>query len=473
MGSHAARVKLERTRKEVTMSAVPVYPVRVEGKLDGHISRWLWLVKWLLVIPHLIVLTVLWIVFVVLSVVAFFSILFTTRYPRSIFDFNLGILRWSWRVAFYSYSALGTDRYPPFSLGEEPDYPATLEVAYPEHLSRGLALVKWWLLAIPHYLIVGIFVSGVYLTWQDGPPSFGLIAVLVLIAGFALLFTERYPKGIFDLVLGLNRWALRVAAYAGLMTDAYPPFRLDMGGSEPAAIAMPPTPTGSGAISTATERRPLGPGAIVASVIASIACLAGLGLALVGGTFVVVDQTSRDSDGYVMSPSDSFTSGSYAITTETVNVPIDGPDELARDLVGNVRIKSESAGPVFIGIARESDVRRYLSAVSHDVIREVGDDTRYSRKGTGRPATPPAEQGFWAASAAGAGSLALDWEVTEGDWVAVAMNEDGSPGVYADVRIGAELDDLGWIGGGLLAAGLVIIVLGGFGIYLALRGARA
>jgi hypothetical protein len=210
-------------------SSAPVYPARLKGELDADLSRWLWLVKWLLLIPHYIVLVFLWIAFLFVSVIAFFAILFTGRYPRGLFDFNLGVLRWTWRVGFYGYSALGTDRYPPFSLGLEPDYPATLKIDYPEHLSRGLVLVKWWLLAIPHYLVLSLFQGG----WGPRVGGGGLVGLLVLISAIALLFTRRYPRGIFDFVMGMNRWTVRVAAYVSLMRDEYPPFRLDMGAEEP------------------------------------------------------------------------------------------------------------------------------------------------------------------------------------------------------------------------------------------------
>lgn len=211
------------------------YPVDLTGELDAGLSRWQWLVKWLLAIPHYIVLLFLWIAYSVVTVIAFFAILFTGRYPRGLFDFNAGVLRWSWRVGFYSYSALATDRYPPFTLAKT-DYPADIEVPYPEQLSRGLVLVKWWLLAIPHYIVVAILAGNWtygaawgedWWGWAWTPAGGGLIGVLVLFAAIALLFTGRYPRSLFDLVIGMNRWVYRVIAYTTLMRDEYPPFRLE------------------------------------------------------------------------------------------------------------------------------------------------------------------------------------------------------------------------------------------------------
>ncbi|MBF6415327.1 DUF4389 domain-containing protein [Nocardia cyriacigeorgica] len=228
-------------------TGVPVtsgYPVYVRGDLDPTLSRWMWLVKWILAIPHYIVLFFLHIAYAIVTIIAFFAILFTGRYPRPLFEFNVGVMRWSWRVGFYAWGVLGTDKYPPFSLDSKPDYPADVVVDYPERLHRGLVLVKWWLLAIPHYLLVGAMVSGTWAAagWDEdwsgayAPPVLGL---LVLFAAIALLFTARYPGGLFDFVVGIQRWALRVQAYASLMRDEYPPFRLDQGAREPGMPAGP------------------------------------------------------------------------------------------------------------------------------------------------------------------------------------------------------------------------------------------
>ena len=201
-----------------------VYPLQLTGTLDPTVSRWQWLVKWLLLIPHVIVLVFLWIASLATTVVAGFSILFTERYPRAIFDFNVGVMRWTWRVGFYSYSALGTDRYPPFTLADVADYPARLAVDYPRALSRGLVLVKWWLLAIPHYLVVGVFAGGglgvvnastdhgVDLRRRPDRPDGAHRRRPAALHG-------RYPRDL-RLRLGMNRWVFRVMAYAALMTDA-------------------------------------------------------------------------------------------------------------------------------------------------------------------------------------------------------------------------------------------------------------
>ena len=238
----SAPANAERMTENLTWARAP-HPVRVEGTRDPSLSRWLWLVKWLLLVPHVVVLVFLWIAFAVLTVVAWFAILITARYPRAIFGFTVGVLRWSWRVGFYGYSALGTDRYPPFTLADVPDYPARLDIAYPAAVPGAgagqVVAAGGAALPGPRVLVGG---AGT-ITWRYSDTGAvdigagGLVGLLVLFAGIALLFTARYPAGIFDAVLGMNRWAVRVAAYAALMTDVYPPFRLDQGGAEPTGPA--------------------------------------------------------------------------------------------------------------------------------------------------------------------------------------------------------------------------------------------
>jgi hypothetical protein len=211
-------------------------PVRLDGQLDPDLSRWRWLVKWFLAIPHLFVLFFLWIGMAFATVAAGVAILFTGVYPRRVFDFDVGVLRWTWRVRYYAFDVLGTDRYPPFSLAPHPDYPAQLSVEYPERLSRGLVIVKSWLLALPHLVIVAILLGSVF--WFGGQQQWaiigtGLLGLLTLVAMVVLLFTGRYLPALYDFIMGLNRWVYRVLAYVLLMTDEYPPFRLDGGGLDP------------------------------------------------------------------------------------------------------------------------------------------------------------------------------------------------------------------------------------------------
>lgn len=319
-------------------------PIGLEGRPDAELSQWLWLVKWFLVIPHLIVLAFLWTVFWVLTVFTFFAILIAGRYPRSIFDFNVGVMRWSWRVAFYTYGALGTDRYPPFSLGQEPEYPRDIAVEYPARLSRRLVLVKSWLLAIPHYFVIGFFLGW---RWGGGVllGGSGLIAVFVLIgAVILLLFTGKFPRGIRDFVLGMNRWVVRVGAYATLMTDQYPPFRLDSGPVEP----------GESTVEEAV-RRPAGSmwsaGRVTAVVLGALATLVGLGLAAGGGVLVWADQTQKDPAGYIQTSTHHYSTATQVLRFDDVDLR-----GIPYWMLGDVPVRSRSDQPVFVGIGHSGDV---------------------------------------------------------------------------------------------------------------------
>jgi Domain of unknown function (DUF4389) len=447
------------------------------------VGRWLWLVKWLLAIPHYIVLAFLWLTLLVLTVIAFFGILFTGRYPRGIFDFNLGVLRWTWRVAFYSYGALGTDRYPPFTLDDVPDYPARLDVEYPERLSRGLVLVKWWLLAIPHYIVVGILLGGgTYAAarigdydrvWGVGYHT-GLIGVLVFFVGVALLFTTRYPRGLFDLVLGLDRWVARVAAYVLLMRDEYPPFRLDQGGHDPRGAmdeTSPPAPALAEPTTQIDERRGGGgAGKVVLIVVGVIAGLFAFALLVGGCALVAVDQTQRDDDGFLMSPSVEVQTPTYAIVSESAELDTNGAEWALDTFLGTVRIRSKSVRPVFVGIGPAADVDSYLANTRHDEVTDFGDrHPDYTQRAGAAPKAPPESQTFWVASATGAGEQTVDWDPRDGHWRAVVMNADASPGVASDMSIGAELDSVLWIGIGLIGAGVLFAAGSALAITAAVR----
>jgi len=441
------------------------------------------------------VLFFLWVAFGVLSVVAFFAILFTGRYPRSIFDFTVGVLRWSWRVAYYTYGALGTDRYPPFTLDDVPDYPARLEVAYPDHLSRGLVLVKWWLLALPHYLVVAIFIGGgPYLSWQLGSSAYavegaGLIGLLVFVAAVVLLFTGRYPGGIFDLVLGLNRWVLRVAAYAGLMTDSYPPFRLDTGGHDPGVLAVSSAPRpsepalGRPVEPTARQtgepapRRPWTAGRTLVAVLGGVLILGGAGMVPAGGVALWFDQTARDDNGFISTDVQRYSTTTYAISSEPADMQLDGPDWLMSRVLGDVRIEglADDGESLFIGIGPTTEVAAYLAPIEHSTVSgmavEPFDPTYRHHAGTA-PAASPTTQTFWSTSVSGTGTQTLNWSLRNGNWTVVVMNVDGSRPVVADLSLGATLPWLDDLAGWLIGGGLLLLTAGSLLIFVAARDRR-
>jgi hypothetical protein len=465
------------------MAATGAYPVRVDAVLDEPLSRWLWLVKWLLLIPHYVLLGLLWAAFVVLSVVAFFAILFTGRYPRAIFEFNVGVLRWTWRVQYYAIGAFGTDRYPPFTLAEEPSYPAGLHIDYPSHLSRGLVLVKWWLLALPHYIIVGLFTGGgLWAAWRAGGEVStnwpGLITILTVISAVVLLFTGRYPQQLFDFVLGLNRWVLRVAAYAGLMTDTYPPFRLDMGGPDPATVTMPASPASPPHGLAGAAEAPAAPGAgvapggkpgwtpgrIVAVVAGAVLILCSLGLLGAGGTALWADTAARHG-GYVRLGSATYHTNGYAVASDTIEMHAAGNGwDAAQPLSGTIRIRAtstEPGTPVFIGIARTAAASQYLAGVAHATVRgPAGTTARLTQHNGTAPATAPDRAPIWQARATGPGVQTLVWPVRSGDWTVVAMNADGSRPVGVHLDLAATLPALPGIAAGLLTGGVIILAAG-------------
>jgi Domain of unknown function (DUF4389) len=190
-------------------------PVRVRSDLDAPSHR-LWLVKWCaLAVPHYPILIGLYLVYPLVTIAAGVAILFTGHHPRPLFDFNVGVLRWSWRLMNYRFPMNSTDKYPPFTLASQPDYPADLEVDYPDGPTNRAALFTRWLLGLPQIL----------LCWALEP----FLQLLCVANAVWLLCEGTINQGMFDLLLGIVRWRYRVAVYVSLMRDEYPPFRMDLG----------------------------------------------------------------------------------------------------------------------------------------------------------------------------------------------------------------------------------------------------
>ena len=197
------------TVEPTAAAPAPGTPIQFEIEYPDDLSRLLIFVKWLLVIPHLIILGVLGFVQYVITIFAFFTVLFTKKYPEGLFKISVGVMRWNQNAN--AYMLLMRDEYPPFSW-DAGEYPVSYDVEYPEELSRWLIFVKW-ILAIPHIIVLAFLFTGVFLA------LFG--------AWFAILFTKRYPESLFNYMVGVLRWQLRVNAYTNLLRDEYPPFSLE------------------------------------------------------------------------------------------------------------------------------------------------------------------------------------------------------------------------------------------------------
>ena len=187
------------------------FPLTYEIERQDEYHRFLPLVKWLLVIPNIIVLAFVLIAALFAWIGSFFAVLVTGRYPEGIFNFLVGVGRWMARTG--AYVCLLTDKYPPFTTAVTPEDTVVYDVAYPEQgVDRWRPLVHW-LLIIPYHLIATVLGY--------------LVGLMTLISFFTILFTKQIPQGIFDMALNGIRWQARSNVYGAWMVTKYPPFEWD------------------------------------------------------------------------------------------------------------------------------------------------------------------------------------------------------------------------------------------------------
>ena len=219
------------------------------------------------------------------------------------------------------------------------------------------------------------------------------------------------------------------------------------------------------------------PARVLYVVAGSLAALAAAGLLTLGGLALWADG-EKDRDGYITTHERGFSTTARALATENMDIDLDGVDWIMdTNDFGKVRleVESQTGKPVFVGIARSSDVSDYLRGVSHATLTDVDyspfSATYRPHDGDRRPGRP-ARRDFWDVSTQGTGTQTLTWDVRDGDWQVVVMNADGSPGVWADVSAGAKAPFLSAVGWSSLGGGVVLLLASAGLIALGMRERR-
>jgi hypothetical protein len=216
-----------------------------------------------------------------------------------------------------------------------------------------------------------------------------------------------------------------------------------------------------------------GPGRVTATVLASIAALLGIAAIVAGGTALVFDQTQRDPSGYLTSSAASYSTGTYALESDSYRARAAAEWSIARKLLGTIRIHSDSNRPVFVGIAPANAAIQSLAHVAHAEAGDLGAQSSDFHVHPGSaPVTLPGAQDFWVARTSGTGEQTLTWKVRSGNWRVIVMNADGTRGVASELSIGASFPHLLTIGSAALAAGLLMLLLSGTMLYVVVRRRR-
>src|SRR5688572_2274730 len=218
-------------------------------------------------------------------------------------------------------------------------------------------------------------------------------------------------------------------------------------------------------------------GRIAALIAAGVAALLAVGF-IAAGALLLWGDSEKDDQGYLSTGKERYAASTYALASDNLDIDLDGAGWIMdRDDLGNVRLEVQpSAGkPVFVGIARTSDVDDYLRGTSHTSVTDVDYSPFHAsyrdHAGDRRPALP-ADQGFWAASAQRSGTQTVAWDVEDGDWSIVVINADGSRVVDTDVRAGADFAFLGTLAWVSLGGALVLLIVAGTLVYLGVRPPR-